>query len=236
MCGCFSPRDESHRMIIAKSRGRLIAKDFHSSGHTFRRLFTAPVARLLASVSSVGTWTAVRPLASYFQKRLDPGTDSRVYNQNVVQKPYLRSGMLASLTGISPDTLRHYERLKLLALPRRSSGNYRLYPPEAVDRVRLIRRALAIGFSLRELAKILKVRDEGGSPCRQVKRLLEEKLFKMDKQIGDLMAMRDHLRTVLADWDKQLARTFKGSPARLLDTLIVSEHRANPVRLKRRAI
>jgi hypothetical protein len=47
MCGCFSPRDESHRMIIAKSRSRLIAKGFHSSGDTFRRLFTAPVARLL---------------------------------------------------------------------------------------------------------------------------------------------------------------------------------------------
>jgi DNA-binding transcriptional MerR regulator len=175
-------------------------------------------------------------LPRHVQKRLDLGTDSRAYNQNVVQKPYLRSGELASLTGISPDTLRHYERLKLLALPRRSSGNYRLYPPEAVDRVRLIRRALAIGFSLRELAKILKVRDEGGSPCRQVKLLLEEKLFKMDEQIGDLVAMRDHLRTVLADWDKQLARTFKGSPARLLDTLIVPEHRANPVRLERKAI
>ena len=154
----------------------------------------------------------------------------------MVQKPYLRSGELAGLAAISPDTLRHYERMKLLALPRRSSGNYRLYPPEAADRVRLIRRALTIGFSLPELAKILKVRDEGGSPCRQVKRLLEEKLFKMDEQIGDLVAMRDHLRTVLADWDKRLARTSKGKPARLLDTLVVPERRANPVKLKGKAI
>jgi DNA-binding transcriptional MerR regulator len=154
----------------------------------------------------------------------------------MVQKPHLRSGELAGLMGISPDTLRHYERLKLLALPRRSSGNYRLYPHEAVDRVRLIRHALAIGFSLRELAKILKVRDAGGSPCRQVKRLLEEKLFKMDEQIDDLVAMRDHLRTVLADWDKQLARTLRGSPARLLDTLIVPARRASSVKLKGKAL
>ena len=57
------------------------------------------------------------------------------------QKPHFRSGELAELTGISPDTLRHYERMKLLAAPRRSTGNYRLYPPEAVQRVRLIRHA-----------------------------------------------------------------------------------------------
>ena len=154
----------------------------------------------------------------------------------MVQRPYLRSGELAGLAGISPDTLRHYERIKLLALPRRSSGNYRLYPPEAVDRVRVIRRALAVGFSLPELAKILKVRDEGGSPCRQVKRLLEEKLFKMDKQLGELAAMRDHVRRVLADWDKRLAHTSKRKPARLLDTLVVPGRRTKPVRLKGKAI
>ena len=149
------------------------------------------------------------------------------------QKPYLRSGELAALAGISPDTLRHYERMKLLAAPRRSSGNYRLYPPEAVDRVRLIQRALAVGFSLPELAKILKVRDAGGAPCREAKRLLEQKLLQMDEQIGDLVAMRRHLRTVLADWDERLSHTSKGKPARLLETLVVPARRANPVKLKR---
>ncbi len=150
----------------------------------------------------------------------------------MVQKPYLRSGELADLAGISPDTLRHYERMKVLAVPRRSSGNYRMYPPEAVDRVRLIQRALAVGFSLPELAKVLKVRDGGGAPCREVKRLLEEKLFKMDEQIGDLVAMRKHLRTVLADWDKRLSHTPEGKPARLLETLAVPAHRAKPPKLR----
>ena len=154
----------------------------------------------------------------------------------MVQKPYLRSGELASLVGISADSLRHYERMKLLAPPRRSSGNYRLYPPEAVDRVRLIQRALAVGFSLAELAKTLKVRDEGGSPCRQVKHLLEQKLSQMDEQITDLVAMRDHLRTVLIDWDRRLAHTADGQPARLLETLTVPARSRNTVKLKGRAI
>ncbi len=135
------------------------------------------------------------------------------------QQTDLRSGELARLAGVSTDTLRHYERMKLLAVPRRSSGNYRLYPPEALDRVRLIRGALAVGFSLPELARILKVRDNGGAPCRQVKRLLEEKLVDLGGQIADLVAMQRHLRTVLKDWDQRLKGTPDGKPARLLETL-----------------
>ena len=170
------------------------------------------------------------------EKGLDPGSGSRVDNGSVDQKPYLRSGELAALAGISPDTLRHYERMKLLATPRRSAANYRLYPREALDRVRLIRRALAVGFSLPELAKILKVRDAGGAPCRQVKRLLEEKLLTMDEQIGDLVAMRKHLRTVLADWDERLTHTSKGKPARLLETLVVPPSRSKHRKLKGKII
>lgn len=152
------------------------------------------------------------------------------------QKQYLRSGELAALAEISADTLRHYERMKLLAVPRRSAGNYRLYPVEALERVRLIRHALAVGFSLPELAKILKVRDAGGAPCRQVRRLLEEKALKMDEQIGDLVAMRKHLRTVLADWDARLTHTSNGKPARLLETLVVSPSRSKPRKLKGKSI
>lgn len=139
------------------------------------------------------------------------------------------------MLGISPDTLRHYERMKLLPVPRRSPGNYRLYPRETADRVRLIRNALAIGFSLPELAKILKVRDAGGAPCRQVKGLLEEKVQHMNARIRDLAAMRDYLTTVLADWDKQLAHA-KGKPARLLETLVLPARSSETLRSKGRAI
>jgi len=126
---------------------------------------------------------------------------------------------LARLAGVSPDTLRHYERMKVLPPPRRSAGNYRLYPPQALDRLRLVRRALAAGFSLAELARILKVREEGGAPCRQVKRLLEEKLKLLNEQISDLTAMREHLQTTLADWEERLSRTPEGAQARLLEAL-----------------
>ena len=161
-----------------------------------------------------------------------PGFRIKAWTRNRI----FSSRELAALTSISPDTLRHYERMKLLAIPRRSAGNYRLYPPEAVERVRLIRHALAVGFSLPELAKILKVRDAGGAPCRQVKRLLEEKALQMEEQIRELVTMRKHLRTVLADWDERLAHTPEGKPAKLLETMVVPPHLLKPLKSKGRTL
>jgi DNA-binding transcriptional MerR regulator len=102
-----------------------------------------------------------------------------------------------------------------------------MYPPDALDRVRLIRRALGVGFSLGELVKILKVRDGGGAPCRQVKRLLEEKVIQVNEQIAELVAMREHLGTVLTDWDRRLQGTPEGKPARLLESLAALDTKGN---------
>ena len=84
---------------------------------------------------------------------------------------HLRSAQLARLSGVSPDTLRHYERKGLLAKAPRSPNGYRHYPPEASTRVRLVRRAIALGFTLDELVPILAVRDRGGAPCLGVRAL-----------------------------------------------------------------
>ena len=132
---------------------------------------------------------------------------------------YLRSGELAKLTGVSTDTLRHYERMRVLTRPPRTSAGYRQYPPEAVDRVRLVRRAIGIGFSLDELAWILHVREQGGAPCRQVHALAIEKLAQLDQQISDLVALRGQLRSIVAQWGERLNRTPEGQRAGLLEPL-----------------
>lgn len=155
------------------------------------------------------------------KKALDPGTDSTVHTVDVspITGKALRSGELATLAGISTDTLRHYERMGVLPVPQRSNGNYRLYPGHALDRVHLIRRSLSVGFSLAELAKIFKARDQGRPPCRQVRALMANKLSLLEQEIAQLLDMRDHLRTVLQDWDERLDRTPDGQPAKLLDHL-----------------
>jgi len=132
---------------------------------------------------------------------------------------HLWSGELAKLAGVSSDTLRHYERVGVLPRPPRTQSGYRRYPPSAVDRVRLIRRALAIGFSLDELRRVLQVRDRGGAPCRHVRDLAASKLTQLEQRIVELEALRDQLRGLLQDWDGRLARTPDGQPARLLESL-----------------
>ena len=133
----------------------------------------------------------------------------------------MRSGQLARLAGVCTDTLRHYERLGLLPAPIRFPANYRNYPPAAVGRVELIQRAIKVGFSLTELKTILKERDAGGQPCRQVRRLLTTKIRDMELQIRELVSMRAELARISKDWDRRLARTTKGEPARLLENLPV---------------
>ena len=132
----------------------------------------------------------------------------------------MRSGELARICGISTDTLRHYERVGVLPRPRRTPGGYRQYPPEAVKRVRLVRRALEIGFTLDELAQILRVRDSGGAPCREVRALADAKLHQVRVKIDDLCALRDHMARILTDWDQRLTRTPHGERAGLLEALL----------------
>jgi DNA-binding transcriptional MerR regulator len=131
----------------------------------------------------------------------------------------MRSGQLARLAGISADTLRHYERLGLLEAPLRTTANYRVYPPEAARRLRLIRNALAMGFSLKEIGRILKVRQKGGAPCREVRRLAEEKIALLGRRIEDLIGYRHALRQVLTEWDARLDRVPQAARAQLLEEL-----------------
>ena len=131
----------------------------------------------------------------------------------------LRSAALARRAGVSADTLRLYEQKGLLPPPARSPNGYREYPPEAEKRVHLIRRAVGLGFTLDELAGIVKVRDRGGVPCAAVRALAEDKLGLIEQRLAEMQEARDRLREVLAHWDGLLAATPGGGRAALLDAL-----------------
>lgn len=132
---------------------------------------------------------------------------------------YLRSSELARLAGVSTDTLRHYERKGLLARPRRSANGYREYPASALDRVRLVQRAVAIGFTLDELARILSVRDRGGAPCHEVRALAGTKLAEVESQLDELNSLRDELQRLLRNWDTLLKQGSPSDRVGLLETL-----------------
>src|SRR6266516_758737 len=75
-------------------------------------------------------------------------------------------GKAAALAGVSVDTIRYYERLGLLQKAARTRAGYRIFPAAVVNRLTLVRNAQRFGFSLREIAGFLRVRDTGGAPCR----------------------------------------------------------------------
>jgi DNA-binding transcriptional MerR regulator len=134
-----------------------------------------------------------------------------------------RSGELARLAGVSTDTLRHYERKGVLPRPHRLNNGYRKYPPDSLDRVRLIRRALAVGFTLDELAQFVKARERGHAPCREVRSLAAEKLTEVEIRLTELLALRDELQATLVDWDGRLAGKKPGQRAGLLEALAKQE-------------
>jgi len=126
---------------------------------------------------------------------------------------------VARATGVSTDTLRHYEHKGLLPQVMRSAAGYRQYSAATVERVFLIQRALVVGFSLADLKRVLAIRDKGGAPCVGVRSLVGERLEQLNQRIDELLALRDELQSLLTEWDSRLARTTTGERAHLLETL-----------------
>jgi DNA-binding transcriptional MerR regulator len=131
----------------------------------------------------------------------------------------LRIGTVAERAGVSPDTIRYYERLGLLPKPQRTPAGYREYPDTIVNRIRVVRNALRFGFSLREIGGFLRVREAGGRPCQQVRIAAQQILDAVEAQIAELTVARSEMKDTLRDWDRRLARTPKDAPARLLEAL-----------------
>jgi len=129
----------------------------------------------------------------------------------------LYCGELARLSGVSADTVRFYERQNLLLPAARTSADYRVFSPDSVARMRLIRAGLSIGFSVAELADIFRERNSGGAPCRRVRKLAAEKLAVLEQRLRELQSWRRELRSTLFAWDQILAKTPRGKQARLLE-------------------
>jgi DNA-binding transcriptional MerR regulator len=131
----------------------------------------------------------------------------------------LHSGELARLTGVSSDTIRHYERLGILPQSPRTASGYRMYGRDSVDRIQLVQRALQLGFSLHELSEILQSRDRGDAPCNRVLKLTEEKLDSLGRRIRELRETQRYMRGLVHEWRLKLAHTRPGSKAMLLHSL-----------------
>jgi len=103
-------------------------------------------------------------------------------------------GRLASEVGINLETVRFYEREGLLKKPPRSRNGYRQFPVDSIRRLRFIRRAQDLGFSLNEIRELLALRASSGTSCEEICRLAEAKLADVEAKITTLESLRDSLR------------------------------------------
>ncbi|MFQ5671660.1 MAG: heavy metal-responsive transcriptional regulator [Nitrospinales bacterium] len=106
---------------------------------------------------------------------------------------YLKRGELARRCGINIEALRYYENRRLLDPPLRSEKGYRLYTGSDAARVRFIKNAQKLGFTLEEIAELLKLRVRKGKACGPVLRKAQGKLDEVEKKIRNLKSMRKAL-------------------------------------------
>ncbi len=116
----------------------------------------------------------------------------------------LRIGEVALRSGVSIDAVRYYERRRLLPAPPRTEGGFRLFTPDTVERVRFIKQAQELGFSLDEIGKILAT--GGATECRQVRDHLKVKLTELDGRIRLMHDFRKTLNRHLAACERELSR------------------------------
>ena len=108
----------------------------------------------------------------------------------------LKIGAVTRLSGVSPRAIRHYERLGLLLPAKRTSGGYRIFHPDTVQRVLFIRQAQALGFSLEAIRSLLKAQRKGDPGCAQARIQLTQRVSELAQLLQSLHAQQTNLQVL----------------------------------------
>lgn len=118
-----------------------------------------------------------------------------------IQEP-LRIGALSELAGVNIETIRYYERIRLLTAPARSPGGYRRYGMDDVRRLSFIRRLRGLGFALGDVRTLIDLAETKHSACAAVRDLAAEHLDEVREKIKDLRRMERVLKGMVASCDR----------------------------------
>ncbi len=110
-----------------------------------------------------------------------------------IKNKALTIGQVAGQSGVNRETLRYYERQGLIEEPSRSKSGYRLYLPDAVKRIRFIKRAQELGFSLDEIRGFLVLSTSDQGTCQDIRQQTLNKIHDIEKRLQDLKSIRDRL-------------------------------------------
>ncbi|MBI3291429.1 MAG: heavy metal-responsive transcriptional regulator [Elusimicrobia bacterium] len=110
----------------------------------------------------------------------------------------LTIGKVAKQAGVNIQTIRYYERTGLLSPSARRESGYRLYAPEAVQKLRFIKNAQALGFTLKEISDLLRLRVSHPVRCGAVKTKAEVKLRDVEAKVQSLQAIKRTLQDLVS--------------------------------------
>lgn len=131
----------------------------------------------------------------------------------------LTIGRLAQKSGVNVETVRFYERRGLICQPSKPEKGYRRYPLEMISRIRFIKNAQELGFSLREVSELLDLRVDPQTTCKDVKEQAEAKILDIEEKMQALLNMKNALT--------KLAATCRGKgPSSECPILEALEHEA----------
>jgi Hg(II)-responsive transcriptional regulator len=124
----------------------------------------------------------------------------------------LTIGSLARAAGVGVETIRYYQQRLLLPIPA-TNGGFRQYPAELVDRIRFIKRAQELGFSLDEIAGLLRLND--GSDRKSIRNIANARLVQIEAKLADLRRMQSVLKHLISACE----HTKAGRPCPIIETL-----------------
>lgn len=114
----------------------------------------------------------------------------------------MRIKELGERVGVTPGTIRYYERVRLLGRASRARNGYREYGEEALEDLRFIHKAQALGLKLREIQEIMEIAAGGRAPCEHVRTALDSRLREVEARLRELRSLRATLREALARVDR----------------------------------
>jgi DNA-binding transcriptional MerR regulator len=118
----------------------------------------------------------------------------------------MQIGELAKRTALTVDAIRFYEKRRLLPKPVRSTGRFRLYTVDDMERVRFIQQVQGLGFSLAEIRELIDLRSRKVDACESVRQLLKGKLSDVRAKMQELKGLESELITDLEKCTQELKR------------------------------
>jgi len=117
---------------------------------------------------------------------------------------------IAKRSGVSAHTVRYYVRENLITPTAQTKSNYRLFNPQDVIRLRFIRMAKMLGFTLSEIRQILEHAQLGGSPCSDVREIIQKHIVENQQKIQELQALQVRMEQALGKWQNMPDKTPNG--------------------------